>query len=59
MKILNLIIEIITSPFSFLFHSNVPFQNSSKLLKPIIVFGISLIITIILTFVFYGSYIFK
>ncbi|MBE6137972.1 MAG: hypothetical protein E7176_06205 [Erysipelotrichaceae bacterium] len=59
MKILNLIIEIVTSPFSFLFHSNIPLQNSNKLLKPVIIFGIAFAITIVLALFFYRSYIFK
>jgi len=58
MKILNLIIEIVTSPFSFLFHANIPSGNPNKVCKPIIIFGIALVITIALALLFYRTYIF-
>ena len=58
MKILNLIIEIITSPFSFIFHTNIPGFNPNKVCKPIIIFGIALALTIALALLFYRTYIF-
>lgn len=58
MKILNFIIELITSPFTLLIRSNVS-NSSSKWCKPLIIVFISAAIVVLLILFFYRSFIFK
>lgn len=58
MKILNLIIEIITSPFTLLFRTKAQ-RNFSKPVKSVVVFAIALVITALLLMLFYYKELFN
>lgn len=58
MKILNLIIEIITSPFTLLFRTKAQ-RNISKPVKSVVVFAIALVITAVLLMLFYYKELFN
>ena len=58
MKILNLIIEIISSPFTLLFRTKAQ-RNLSKPVKAVVVFAIALLITAALLMLFYYKELFK
>lgn len=58
MKVINIIIEIITSPFTLLFRTKAQ-RNFSKPVKPLIVFAISLVITAALLMLFYYKELFN
>lgn len=58
MKILNLIIEIITSPFTLLFRTKAQ-RNFSKPVKSVVVFAIALVITAVLLMLFYYKELFN
>ncbi|RIA64751.1 hypothetical protein EI71_01942 [Anaeroplasma bactoclasticum] len=58
MKVINLIIEIITSPFTILFRTKAQ-RNFSKPVKPLVVLGISIVITAALLMLFYYKELFK
>lgn len=58
MKIINLIIEIITSPFTILFRTKAQ-RNTSKSVKPLVVLAISLVILAALLMLFYYKELFK
>lgn len=58
MKILNFIVELITSPFVLLLRSNAK-PGTNKIVKPLIVFLISLVILAILIFIAYYEVIFE
>ena len=59
MRILNLIIEIITSPFALLLRSNGISFNTNKWCKPVIILIIALAIVVVLVLFFYRDFIFK
>ncbi len=59
MKILNFIVELITSPFTLLIRSNVSNSSSVKWCKPLIIVLIATAIVALLILFFYRSYIFK
>ena len=60
MKILNLIVEILTSPFSFLVRTTHSGRNSfSNYTKPLIILGISAVIVVLFVLYFYSEYIFN
>lgn len=59
MRIFSMIIEIITSPFTFLLRNNFNSMNTNKKINPIFIFLMALIIVCVLVLVFYRSYIFK
>lgn len=60
MKILSIILEIIVSPFSALMRLCGLGKNFfSSLAKPVFVFLIAIVITIILVLYFYRDYIFR
>ena len=58
MKIFNFIVELITSPFVLLLRSNAK-PGTNKIVKPLIVFLISLVILAILIFIAYYEVIFE
>ena len=58
MKILNFIVELLTSPFVLLFRSNAK-PGTNKAVKPLIVLGIALVIVAILVFIVYYEVIFE
>ena len=58
MKILSLIVEIITSPFTILFRTKAQ-KNSSRVVSPLLVLLISLAITAICLILFYYKELFK
>ena len=58
MKILNFIIELLTSPFVLLLRSNAK-PGTNKVVKPLIVFGLAIVIVTILVFIVYYEVIFK
>lgn len=58
MKVLNIIIEIITSPFTILLRTKVQ-RNTSKFVKPIVVLAIALLITCAMLFLFYYKELFR
>lgn len=58
MHILNLIIEILTSPFSFILKANMSSPTTNKWGKPLIIFFIAACIVVILILYFYKYYIF-
>ena len=58
MKIINLIIEILTSPFVVLFRANAK-PNPNKIVKPLLVLAISLAVVAVLFFIVYYEVIFK
>ena len=58
MKVINIIIEIITSPFTLLFRTKAQ-RNFSKPVKPLIVLAISLVITAALLMLFYYKELFN
>ena len=58
MKILNFIVEILTSPFTILLRSNAK-PGTNKAVKPLIVLGISLAILVVLILIVYYEVIFK
>lgn len=58
MKILNFIVELITSPFVLLLRSNAK-PGTNKIVKPLIVCLISLVILAILVFIAYYEVIFE
>ncbi|MBD5390582.1 hypothetical protein HDR67_01100 [bacterium] len=60
MKILTTILEAIISPFSLLMRlSGVGKNIFSTLAKPVFIFSIAVVITIILILYFYRGYIFR
>lgn len=59
MRIVNLIVEILTSPFSFIMKANMSPSASNKWGKPLIILFIALCIVVILILYFYRDYIFK
>lgn len=59
MKILNYIIEAITSPFSFFLKTNVGSQGINKFGKPWIILLLSVCIVILLVLIVYRTYIFQ
>ena len=50
--IINIIIQIFTAPFNILLKSNA-IANPNKKVKPIIVLGISLVIVVVIVFLYY------
>lgn len=58
MKIVNLILEILTAPFSLLFRANAK-PSPNKVVKPIFVLLISLAIVVLLILIVYYEVIFK
>ena len=58
MKIVNLILEILTAPFSLLFRANAK-PSPYKVVKPIFVLLISLAIVVLLILIVYYEVIFK
>lgn len=52
MKVFNIIIEVLTSPFTFLFRTKTQ-RTISKAVKPIIVLAISIFIVAALLFLLY------
>lgn len=58
MKILNLIIEILTSPFTLLFRTKAQ-RNISKPVKAVVVFSISIVIVAALLMLFYYKELFN
>ena len=58
-KILLLILEIITAPFNALIKSNGVSVDSNKWTKPLVIFGIALVLVICMILLCYRSYIFK
>ncbi len=59
MHFLNVLIEILTSPFSFLMRANVSPVNANKWCKPLIILFVSVVIVAILVLYIYRDYIFK
>lgn len=59
MRIFNMIIEIITSPFSFFFKTNVGSQSITKFGKPWIILILSVFIVLVLVLILYRAYIFQ
>ncbi|MBQ9520380.1 MAG: hypothetical protein IJR67_02780 [Acholeplasmatales bacterium] len=57
-KVLNFILELITSPFSLLLRSSNDQPNPNKVVKPIIVFVIAIFITALIIILSYGSELF-
>ena len=58
MKVLNIIIEIITSPFTILLRTKAQ-RNTSKFVTPIVVLAIALLITCAMLFLFYYKELFR
>ena len=58
MKVFNIIIEILTSPFTILFRTRAQ-RNTSKVVKPIFVIAIALLITCAILFLFYYKELFR
>ena len=58
MKVLNIIIEIITSPSTILLRTKAQ-RNTSKFVKPIVVRAIALLITCAMLFLFYYKELFR
>ena len=58
MKILNFIIELLTSPFVLLLRSNAK-PGTNKAVKPLIVFGLALVAVAVLVLIVYYEVIFK
>ena len=58
MKIVNFIIELLTSPFVLLLRSNAK-PGTNKAVKPLIVLGISLAVLAVLILIVYYEVIFK
>lgn len=58
MKIFNFIIELITSPFIVLFRSNAR-PTPNKVVKPLLVLGISIVVVALLFLIVYYEVIFK
>ena len=58
MKVLNIIIEILTSPFTILFRTKAQ-KNISKRVNPFLVLAISLLIVAIVLFIFHYEELFK
>ena len=59
MNIINIIIELITCPFSILFRTNISGSNFYKFAKPIIIFLLSLVIVVVLLLLVYREQIFS
>lgn len=59
MNIFNKILEIITSPFSFLLKSNLGTMNNSKFCRVLIIFLISIILVVIMILAVYRNELFK
>ena len=58
-KILLLILEIITAPFNALVKSNGVSVDSNKWTRPLVIFGIALVLVAVMALICYRSYIFK
>ena len=58
MKIVNFIVELLTSPFVLLLRSNAK-PGTNRIVKPLIVFVISLVILAVLIFIAYYEVIFE
>jgi hypothetical protein len=58
MKIVNFIIELLTSPFVLLFRSNAK-PGTNKVVKPLIVLGCALVAVALLIFLVYYEVIFE
>ena len=58
-KILLLILEIITAPFNALIKSNGLSVDSNRWTKPLIIFGIALVVVVVMVLFNYRTYIFK
>lgn len=59
MRIFNMIIEIITSPFSFFLKTNVGSQSITKFGKPWVILLLSVFLVIVLVLILYRAYIFQ
>lgn len=59
MRFLNLIIEIITAPFTLLLKSNGISVNTNRWCKPLIILFIALLILAVLILYFYRGYLFN
>jgi len=58
-KVLLLILEIITAPFNALVKSNGVSVDSNKWTRPLVIFGIALVLVAVMALICYRSYIFK
>jgi archaellum biogenesis protein FlaJ (TadC family) len=58
-KILLLILEIITAPFNALVKSNGLSVDSNRWTKPLIIFGIAIVLVVVMVLICYRTYIFK